>query len=259
MIGRVLAVVRFELRRTWTVARMAGWSVLAFFPPGVMYLMKRQMDELKIQMPRPELWGMILFGLVVEVVCMLGLLLWVTPFVHAEMEARSWPYAAVRPRGRSTILLGKYLTGVIWTVPAAWTGLFLSVLIVWPPDAIRLIAVLTPLVLLSCLAYGAVYALFAVFIPKRAMVLAVAYSLVFEFLVTLIPAVVNQITVNYRLRSLLFVWMGWWEDLPDAADVFLSRAPAWHHVAILLAGTATVLAIAGWILCNREYVREEER
>ena len=42
---------------------------------------------------------------------------------------------------------------------------------------------------------------------KRAIVVALAYSLVIEYAVSYIPATVNQLTISYRLRGLLSHWL----------------------------------------------------
>ncbi len=46
-------------------------------------------------------WGLILFGLIPEVITLFGLLLWVTPVVQAELEGRTWIYLAVRRAAES--------------------------------------------------------------------------------------------------------------------------------------------------------------
>ena len=116
------------------------------------------------------------------------------------------------------------------------------------------------LVCLSCPAYGAVYLLLGTLMPRRAMVLAVAYTLMFEFVISFIPAVINRITVQYRLRALLEMWC----DLP----VFGGRpppgvelppeAPAWQHVAILMLTAPALLAVAVAVLRWSEFTSSAE-
>ena len=38
------------------------------------------------------------------------------------------------------------------------------------------------------------------------MVIAVAYTLVFELIISFIPAIINTFTVQYRIRTLLLLW-----------------------------------------------------
>ncbi|MFO7904832.1 MAG: hypothetical protein R6U98_19370, partial [Pirellulaceae bacterium] len=84
------------------------------------------------------LWGWILLGLIPGVITLLGLLLWVTPLVQSELEGRTWGYLAVHPRGRASLLLGKYLTAIVWTALAGCTSLTICILIAQPVYAFRL-------------------------------------------------------------------------------------------------------------------------
>ena len=74
-------------------------------------------------------------------------------------------------------------------------------------------------------------------------------------MVSLIPALINRLTVQYRLRSLLVEWMDWaaspdWRPLSG----LFSEAPWWQHVAILLGMTVGLLILASIILNRREYI-----
>lgn len=199
-------------------------------------------------------WAAVFFGLIPEVTTLFGLLLWVPPLVHAELEGRTWLYLAVRPRGRVSVLLGKYLTAIAWTLLAGWTSVTICAAIARPDNVIRLWATMMALTSLASVCYGALYALFGVALHRRAMVLAVGYTLVFEFLVSLIPAVINKLTVQYRLRNLLFAWMDWRELVPKEAEaIFLGMEPAWVHLLVLGAGVVGVLWLAIQIVQMREY------
>jgi ABC-type transport system involved in multi-copper enzyme maturation permease subunit len=201
-----------------------------------------------------QLWGFVFFGLIPEVITLFGLLLWVPALVHAELEGRTWIYLAVRPRGRVSVLLGKYLTAITWTALAGWISTTICVLVARPDNALRLWGTMVALVAFSCVSYGAIYSLIGVWLHRRAMVIAVAYTLIFEFLVSLIPAVINKFTVQYRLRNLLFTWMDWWDLVPtQATNVFLGTEPAWLHVLILCGIVVGILIIAVQLIQRKEY------
>jgi ABC-type transport system involved in multi-copper enzyme maturation permease subunit len=256
-LGGALTVLRFELLRTLTVTRILGWSVLVLFPVlivGIISYYAKGPDRYDI-----EPWSVVMFGLIPEVICLLGLLLWATPIVHTELEGRTWIYLAVRPRGRTNVLLGKYMAAVLWTTSAGWASANLCVAIARPEMALRLLWVLSALVGFSCLAYGALYCLIGAFFHRRAMIIAVAYTLVLEFLVSLIPAMINKFTIQYRLRCLLVSWMEWnTKKLPDGFELLLGEEPWWLHVLILI-GTIVGLLIAGtFVIGNREYATAEE-
>ncbi len=208
---------------------------------------------------RSTVWGAVLFGLIPELITLFGLLLWITPVVQSELEGRTWIYLAVRPRGRVSVLLGKYLTGITWTALAGWTSVTICILIARPDDAWRLWFSLVGIVAFACLGYGALYGLIGVLLQRRAMVIAVAYTLIFEFLISIVPAVINQFTVQYRLRNLLVQFMGWRELLSDeAGELLLGDQPAWLHILILCCFTVTLLAIAAQVIQRKEYATADE-
>jgi len=247
-------VFRFECRRTLTLPRLMFGLGLALFPAAIVALLQYQGAHLE----RDERGTIALFLLIPEVVCLMGLLLWAAPLIHAELEARTWSYLAVRPVGRGSILAGKYLAAVVWTIACAWLSLVLCQFA--GPVGPRLTWVLAALVPLSCLTYGAIYVLLGVLFLQRAMVAAVAYTAILEALVAWIPAMINQFSVQYHLRCLMVKWM----DLPgpQAGSVeqrlLFSDAPAAWHVVVLLGATAILLTAAAWILRRRELVKADE-
>ena len=201
-----------------------------------------------------------MFGLIPEVICLLGLLLWATPIVHTELEGRTWIYLAVRPRGRINVYWASIWRPLCGPPAPRWTSAILCVSIARPEMGLRLLWCLSALVGFSCLAYGALYCLIGAFFHRRAMVIAVAYTLIFEFLVSLIPAMINKLTVQYRLRCLLVNWMEWSTDdsLPEGFELLLGDEPSWLHVLILI-GIVIGLLIAGTqVIQHREYATVEE-
>jgi ABC-type transport system involved in multi-copper enzyme maturation permease subunit len=250
----MLAVVGFECRRGLTPWRMVAFAGLAVFPAAMTALIASGGAPLD----KPAPWIFTNFVLIPEVVCLLGLLLWATPAIQAEVEGKTWPYLAVRPCGKVPILLGKYLTAVLWTASAAWLAILLALAAVTPKEgAVSLAAVLAAMVAFSSLAYGALFVLIGVVFLRRGMIVAVAYTFIFEFLVSWVPALVNRMTVQYHLRNLMAKW------LPDAyvppwARQLVSEAPPWQHVLFLLGMTAILLTAASLILRRRQLITAPE-
>ncbi len=114
MIRKVAAVFQFEWRRAWSAPRLAWWAILAGFPVFIVILIRTSRIR---DLPR-EPWAVFLFALVPMLICMMGTFLWATPAVSAELERKSWVYLAVRPQGRTSVLLGKYLATLTWVLPA---------------------------------------------------------------------------------------------------------------------------------------------
>ena len=85
------------------------------------------------------------------------------------------------------------------------------------------------------------------------MVAAVAYTFISEVLVAFIPAVINQLTVQFHLRNLLAKWLGGATIARILQNrQFFSTAPPWQHVTLLLLGAGVVLLVAVLLLRRRE-------
>jgi ABC-type transport system involved in multi-copper enzyme maturation permease subunit len=255
-LSGIAAVFWFEWKRSLTLARLGWWLVLALFPALIVGM-------IRVTLPRPvpeaEPWMIMLFGLVPMLVTMLGTFLWATPVVSTELERKSWVYLAVRPNGKVNVLLGKYLAAVTWALSAALASLFLAVIIMPTPEATRVGWVIAWIALLSCPAYAAVYLLIGILFPKRSMVIAVAYTLVFELIISLIPAIINTLTVQYRIRSLLYYW-GEMGDVSQMNELlqFVGDPPAWEHALVLVVYTLLLIVTAVGIVRGREFSTAEE-
>lgn len=259
-MGNVGAVFLFEWKRALTWQRMLWWWVLAVFPVfiiGLVVFTVREEARNSIEMWM-GLCAWLLFALIPMLVSMLGTLLWTTPAVSAELERRSWIYLAVRPNGGSAVLLGKYLASVTWVIPPALLGLSLAVPLCGfsnVEESLRVWWTMVRLTLLSAPAYAAIYLLVGVLMPRRAMVVAVAYTLIFELIISFVPAVINKITVQYRLRSLAAEWCDIAIKEGDVASVqtLIGTEPAWHHIVILFGLTLSVVVASILILRVREF------
>ena len=111
---------------------------------------------------------------------------------------------------------------------------------------------------LSAMAYSAIYLVIGAIFPKKAMVFCVAYSIGAEGILSMLPAVVNRLTVQYRLRSFLF------HHLEDDSDVARALGeglqvnggadqPLWLGVYSLIC-----LGIALGIVLSREFTQATE-
>lgn len=262
MIGNIGAVFLFEWKRMLTVPRMAWSAVLAAFPVFIIGMVR--FITRNAPAPPPDVWlglcAWLLFAMVPMLVSMLGTLLWATPAVSVELERRSWVYLAVRPNGSTAVLLGKYLAAITWVIPPALAGLTVAVPLANTGDGLRIWLTMTGLVLLSCPAYGAIYLLLGVLMPRRAMVFAVGYTLLFELIISFIPAVINKITVQYRLRALAVNWGKLKIISGPQSNVMtlFGEEPAWVHVMILISLTAALLATSVAVLRFSEFSTSAE-
>lgn len=240
---------------------VAMWLAIAFFPSLLMFLLRSQVRG---EVP-PD--ALAVFGayLVPQFGCMLGLLLWATRSVGSELEAQTWSYIALRPHGRRALVLGKYLAAIVFSitsglVSSAGVAIFSqygqSVLIqqreemlgseeIAPNvdagaiaagelvnanlESLQFAGILSVLVVISSLGYGALYLMIGVVATRRATVIAVVYSLLVEGALSYVPAMINKSTISYRLQSLLTEWTGH-STLQAARNELLGYEPAWQHL-----------------------------
>jgi ABC-type transport system involved in multi-copper enzyme maturation permease subunit len=249
----ILAVAGFQLRRLLAPQRVILAIVGAAFPAAVMLAVRRIAGGID-----RDFGVVLLYALVPEAVCMLGLLVTMCPVVADELERGTWQHVAVRPGGRRSLLLGTFLAAVVWTAAVALVALGLTLLAAGLPGSGRLAAIFAALVVVSCVGRAALFALPAVILPKRALVASVAAALVVEYMAGFLPAVINQLTVSLRLRSLLVRWMGWERALPTELQLLVDTQPAWVQIMAVVALASVMLFAAGVILARRQFPPAEE-
>tara|TARA_R110002049_G_scaffold27321_2_gene94348 strand:+ start:616678 stop:617442 length:765 start_codon:yes stop_codon:yes gene_type:complete len=248
----VLDVMRFELARSMTIGRIAIWFALVTFPVTLISILR-----MKVPIDPIEPIGFAVYFLVPEVVCLLGLLLWATPAIATEIEGQTWIYLAMRQSGRVTVLMGKYLTAVAWSLSAALVAATLCVVIVNAPESLRMWWVMCALATLSCFAHAAIFLLIGVIFHRRTMVMAVVYTLGIEYGLSFVPAVANKITVNYHLRGLLADWMKW-DEIRTQAETLYGIELASTHLAALGLYTVTLLCVSIIRLTTAEFPTQQD-
>lgn len=247
-ITGIRAVAGFQLRRLVTPQRLALGLVGAAFPAALVLAVRR----IEPGLDRDVLVALI-HALIPEAVCMLGLLVSMCPAVADELERGTWPHVVVRPGGRRALLVGTMVAAVTWTAGIALVALALALGAAGLGDSPGLPVMFATLVVLSCLGRAALFALPAVIVPRRALVASVGVAVVVEYLAGFLPAVVNQLTVSLRLRSLLVSWMAWRQKLPAELRLIVDDRPPWMQVTALVLLAATLLVIAVLILERRQF------
>lgn len=244
----VFSVVRYELRRARTPIRAVTWIMLAAFPIALMWL-ARQVSRQDLPI---EVASVTIYLLVPQVTCVLAMLMWATPTIQSEVEGQTWIYVALRPHGRPAIVIGKYIVSVIFAASAGCTAAIGSAVASGVDDVSRLASSICALVLLSSLCYGAMYSLLGTLLYRRAMVMAVAFTLFIELVLSIIPATINKLTISYRLRSLLTHWLPLRID-SDAESLFASTESTTAHIVQLFLYVGITLTLAVITAHLREY------
>lgn len=243
----IRAVTGFQLNRLMTKPRIAMGLVGALFPAAVMFAVIRTAPINR------DMTVAMIYALIPEALCVLGLLVTMCPVVADELERGTWIHVTVRPGGRQSLLLGTFAAAVIWTGGVSLVSLMLTLLIAQPTQPIGLVVMFTVLIGISCIGRAALFAVPAVILPKRALIASVGVALVVEYFAGLLPAVVNQVTVSLRLRSLLVEWMAWRKDLPIEMTLFVDDYSAPVQIAAVCILVCTLLTTAGFILNRRQF------
>lgn len=243
----IRAVTGFQLNRLMTRPRLAMGLVGALFPAAVMFAVIRTAPINR------DMTVAMIYVLIPEALCVLGLLVTMCPVVADELERGTWIHVTVRPGGRQSLLLGTFAAAVIWTGGVSLVALMLTLLIAQPTQPIGLVVMFTVLIGISCVGRAALFALPAVILPKRALIASVGVALVVEYFAGLLPAVVNQVTVSLRLRSLLVEWMEWRKDLPIEMTLFVDDYSAPIQIVAVCILVFILLTTAGFILNRRQF------
>jgi hypothetical protein len=124
-------------------------------------------------------------------------------------------------------------------------------------DALGVGGILALLALLAGLAYSSLFCGIGCIIPKRAMLIAFSYTLVFETVVAFVPAIINRLTIQYHLRCLLNRWIDL--EVPEQGqELFFSNWPAWWHVSVLCGMIAFWQIVSIIVIHYRQYFLVDE-
>lgn len=258
----ILGVVKLEIQRSLTTARILAWLAMAIFPVMIVSLTAWQMSDFQTNLPAEEAtfaFSMMLYVLLPQVVTPLGLLLWATPVVSSELEGQTWIYAVTRANGRRAVLLGKYIVAILWSSSTAIASATVAVPITGMPNALQAWMVICFLVVLSAFAYAALFVLIGTLFQRRAMITAFVYMIGVEAFMSLIPATINQLTVSYRLRSILVHAMDLKVSLANQRQQwFIDETPVWQSVGHLGLYTLILLGISLWRVQASQYSWQSE-
>jgi ABC-2 type transport system permease protein len=254
-VFRLSVGVLVKSRRTFMIAVLCFLPVLgsAF---GTLFMMSG--------VARQELTGFSLTSFIivngyVHILLLVVTLFYGTALVSDELEDKTITYLFIRPVSKTTLYLGKYLAYLVAAglllLPSA-TLCFLIAMAADPPgESGRHILILLQdlgVLAIGIVAYGALYALIGA-VTKRPVFVGLAFTFIWETLVTYIPGYLSKLTIKHYVSALL----------PHAVSqrgiigLFESPTSAPVAILILLLATAGLLALGAWLFTNREYVLEQ--
>jgi hypothetical protein len=124
-------------------------------------------------------------------------------------------------------------------------------------DALSVGSVLALLAVLAGLTYSSLFCGIGCIMPKRAMLIAFSYTLVFETVVAFVPAIINRLTIQYHIRCLLNRWVDLEVPL-EGQELFFSDWPAWWHVAVLCGMIVVWQIVSITVIHFRQYFLTDE-
>ncbi|HED66783.1 MAG TPA: hypothetical protein ENJ09_14660 [Planctomycetes bacterium] len=168
--------------------------------------------------------------------CILAALLFGASLLAGEIEDKTLTYLFTRAVPRWKVLGGKYIAtaGVLAVLTVA--SMSMAFFISGRPFGLRVWWALSVVTALACFTYTAVFALLGLLVPRRAIPAGLIFAVVVEGLLSTVPALVNELTVGYYLRSL--AWRLADPPLPTSI-----RADFERNVAPLFVGASTSTAL----------------
>ena len=265
LLKAVPGVIEYELSRSYKPARIAMFLMMILIPTALLISVAYQVPEqLKNDQQTNLVFSMLLYALVPQILTMLAMLVLASPIVHTEIEGQSWIYSLVRYQGRRALLLGRYFVAVLWTSCAGVVVTSICVPFLPLNQPLQTWGTISLLCILASLAYGSLFALIGVLFQKRVMVISFLYALVVEGVLAWLPAVINQLTIAYRLRSILFRWVGLDGDRLFQSNELVQNGmvaadpTGWVQIVWVLAISAGLLAIALWLVETIQYSFQSE-
>lgn len=148
--------------------------------------------------------ALLVYALYPQGVCLLLCLLYGTSLLASEIEGKTLVYLVTHAQSRGSVLVWKFAGTAAALGVLGIASMTVSWLILGAPLGARLWAALAASVAGASAVYTAIFALLGLLLPRRAIPVGLLYILVVELTLSLVPAVVNEATASYYLRSLSF-------------------------------------------------------
>jgi ABC-2 type transport system permease protein len=251
--GAFLTLVRMTVQRHVRGRRLLVLGLLFLLPTAIALLARMYRDG---PLP-PDAEEVLVFYMIPQALLPLTALVLAAGMIQDEVEEQTFTYLLVRPVPRWAIYLAK-LAGTILVsalVTVAFTTLTLAAIHAGEPGFVaaelrdrawRIGALFT----LASVCYTAIFGCLSL-VVKRALVVGVAYVLLFEGLFANIDFVVRRVTVMYYVRLLAERWLG---SRVSSWSIRLDEAPSGRDCLLYLLGAVLVsTTIAGVLMSLREF------
>ena len=196
-------------------------------------------------------YAVFLYVIYPQALCILASLIYGASLLAGEIEDKTLVYLFTRAQPRWKILVGKYVAtaSVLGCMTAA--SLSVSFLLAGAPVGARLWFALVVTDFAACFAYTAVFGLLGLALPRRAITVGLIYAVVVEYLLSLVPALVNEMTVSYYLRALAYHVAD--VSLPSDVEFLLGSASLTTAILALLLIPLGALGLSAALIHRREW------
>ncbi|MFT5290214.1 MAG: ABC-type transport system involved in multi-copper enzyme maturation permease subunit [Planctomycetota bacterium] len=196
-------------------------------------------------------YALLLYLLYPQVLCILASLIYGASLLAGEIEDKTLVYLFTRRQARWRVLLGKYLTTALVLACMTTISMTISFLLAGAPEGFQLWKALSATTFAACFAYTAIFALLGIALPKRAITIGLIYAVLVEFVLSLVPALVNEVTASYYLRSMAFHIADL--PLPDEVVAIVGNASQTTSLVAVIVIPALALLVSACVIHRREW------
>jgi len=191
--------------------------------------------------------------------CILASLLYGASLLAGEIEDKTLVYLFTRALPRWKVLLGKYLATATALSVLCLASMSIAYALCGFPIGARVWVALAASIVAGCFTFTAIFCLLGLFVPRRALPIGLIYAVLVEFLLSSVPALVNELTASYYIRSLT------WHiaDLPLPAEAarefekevapFVAGVGAPTAVLALCLITIVALSISALVIHKKQW------
>jgi ABC-type transport system involved in multi-copper enzyme maturation permease subunit len=174
------------------------------------------------------------------------------------VQQQTLTYLFTRPISRWKVVVGKWSANVLLLGAGSLASLVASWLLLAPREVPLLIG-LGVATAVATVAYNAIFTLFGAIFSRRTLLIGLVYAILLEFLLSLVPAVVNTLTVTYYLRSMVVEIADInVRELPSEVRRIIGDATVPESLAVTALVALVTLALASAICARREFTLTEE-
>jgi len=245
----VSALFRLTLRQILGGAKV--W-LLALFLGLPVILLAIVLAAEGFRLPDHEVaMGVFLYVLYPQSLCILAALLYGSSLLAAEIEGKTLVYLFTRPVSRAQVLLQKYLATVVVLAGLTVASLTVSFALGGFSGGLRMYLTMLVTVVLALFSYTAIFSLLGLLVPRRAIPVGLIYAIVVEVVLSLIPALANELAVSHYLRSLALHLSG--RTLPAEIQGIFTPVPLATCLVALVVFPVLFLSLSALLVRRREW------